>query len=228
MIDEIDQRLKDWVGTVLEGVEVSLGTPNGRKTGRGIGLYLIELKDKPPLRTTKRPALQLSLRYLVTAWADQPEDAHRLLGQLVFAAMENPEFEIDLSPLPIAAWRAFGVAPQPSFLLGVPLQKTRPEPKVGIVREPLIVKTSPVTSFHGVVLGPGDTPLAGARVEIPGLRLVTHTDYKGRFRFSTVPSEPAEKLLEIKAKGRNLTLTAEENHPEDGEPLVVHFNIMEE
>ena len=228
MIDEVDRRLKDWVGSVLEGVEVSLGAPNGRKPGRGIGLYLMELKDKPPFRNAKRPPLQLTLRYLVTAWADQPEDAHRLLGQLVFAAMEDPELEIDLSPIAVAAWRAFGVAPQPSFVLGVPLQKARPEPKPSFVRQPLSVEASPVTSFHGVVLGLGGVPLAGARVEIPGLNLQTRTDHKGRFSFSMVPSEPAEKRLEIKAKGHRLSVTAEENHAEYSNPLVIRFDTMEE
>lgn len=228
MIDEVDRRLKEWVGTALQGIEVSFGPPNREKAGRRIDLYLVELKDKPPLRSAKRPPLQLSLRYLVTAWADDPEEAHRLLGQLVFAAMENPEFEIDLCPAPATVWRSFGVPPQPSFVLAVSVQKERPQPKVALIRQPLIVNASLVTSFHGVVLGPGDIPLAGARVEIRGLHLATQTDYRGRFRFSTVPSEPSEKLLEIKAKGRELSVTAEENHPEDGDPLVIRFNLMEE
>jgi hypothetical protein len=226
--DEVDQWLKEWVGSVLEVPEISLGAPIGRREGRGVNLYLIELKDKPPLRTMKRPPQQLLLRYLVTTWADRPEDAHHLLGQIVFAAMDNPEFEIDLNPVSIDAWRAFDTAPQPSFLLGVTLQRLRIEPKERIVREPLIVKLSPFTSLHGIVLGPGDVPLAEARVEIPGLRLETRTDYQGRFRFSMVPSEPAEKRLEINARGRKLSLTDKENHPGEGDPLVIHFNITED
>src|SRR5208283_5349055 len=123
------------------------------------------------------------------ASADQPEEAHRLLGEIVFAAMDDPEFEVDLSPLPVNVWRAFGVPPQPSFILKVPVGKEKPKPKVGIVRQPLVVKWASLTSLHGIVLGPGDVALSGARVEFPGLDLVTHTDSNGRFRFSTVPSE---------------------------------------
>src|SRR5262249_32982745 len=146
----------------------------------------------------------------------QPEEAHRLLGQLVFAAMENPEFEIDLTPVSVTVWNAFGVAPQPAFMLSVPVQKERPEPKPGFVRQPLLVKTSPMTTLYGVVLGPGEIPIAGARVEMRALHLSTQTDRKGRFCLAAVPSEPARKELEVKAKGRKLSVTAEENHPEDG------------
>jgi hypothetical protein len=226
--DEVDQWLKDWVGSVLEVPEISLAAPSGRRERRGVSLYLMELKDKPPLRTIKRPPLQLLLRYLVTTWADRPEDAHHLLGRLVFAAMDNPEFQVDLGPVSLEAWKALDAAPQPSFVLGVTLQRLRLEPKVSIVREPVIVKVSPFTSLHGIVLGPGDVPLAEARIEIPGLNLETRTDYRGRFRFSMVPSEPAEKRLEINARGHKLSLTDKENHPEDGDPLVIHFNITED
>jgi hypothetical protein len=227
MIDEVDRRLREWVGSVLKGVEVSLGAPNGKKAGPRIGLYLAELTN-PPLRSAKRQPFRLALRYLVTASADQPEEAHRLLGELVFAAMENPEFEVDLGPVPVTVWKAFGVAPQPSFILSIPVEKERAKPKVGVVRQPLIVKWTSVTSLYGVVLGPGDIPLSGARVEVPGLDLWTHTDSKGRFRFSTVPVEPEKKYLEIKAKGCKLSVTTERNYPESGDPLVIRFETMEE
>jgi hypothetical protein len=193
--------------------------------GRGVGLYLVELADKPPLRNSKRPPLQFSLRYLVTTWAEDPEEAHSLLGELVLSAMEMSEFTVEFPPA--GFWTSFGVPPQPSFLLNVPLQKERPEPKTGMVRQ-VIVHTSPITSFHGVVLGPGDLPVAGAAVEMPDLRLFATTDYKGRFRFPTVPSEPAEKMIVVRAKGRKLSLTSDQNHPGDGAPLVVRFHFEEE
>jgi hypothetical protein len=227
MIDEVDRHLSEWVGTVLKGVEVSLGAPNGQKAGSRIGLYLAELTN-PSLRSAKRQVSRLALRYLVTASADRPEEAHRLLGELVFAAMENPEFEIDLSPVPVTVWRAFGVAPQPSFILSIPVEKERAKPKAGLVRQPLSVKWTSLTSLHGVVLGPGDVALSGARVEVPGLDLVTHTDYKGRFRFSTVPAEPQKKQLDVKAKGCRISVTTEHNYPESGDPLVIRFDKMEE
>ncbi|HZH77837.1 MAG TPA: hypothetical protein VEY88_17555, partial [Archangium sp.] len=49
------------------------------------------------------------------AGGDSPERAHHVLGQLVFAAMEEPEFEVDLAPLPVALWSALGVPPRPAL-----------------------------------------------------------------------------------------------------------------
>src|SRR5271157_5446383 len=100
MIDEVDRRLKDWVKSILEGVEVYLTAPNNAPVQRGIGLYLMEVAVMPPASTSKLPPLQVALRFLVTSWSEDPEDAHRLLGELVFAAMDNPEFEVELEPVP--------------------------------------------------------------------------------------------------------------------------------
>ncbi len=116
MIDQVDGRLEDWIGTVLEGTNVSLAAPSGTETGRGIGLYLMELMHTPPPRGARRPPLQISLRYLVTTWAEKSEEAHRMLGELVFAAMEHPEFEVERDPVPVTLWTALGVAPRPSFM----------------------------------------------------------------------------------------------------------------
>ena len=226
MIDLVDQRLKDWVNTVINQV-ASLGPPNQQKTGRGVGLYLMEIVQAPPPSTGKLPPLQLALRYLVTAWSDQPEDAHRVLGELLFAAMENPDFEVERDAVPINIWTAFSVPPCPSFVLRVPLRKERPHVRAKPVRMPLTLKSSPVIGFHGLLLGPEGIPLVDSRVEIPALRLSTSTDYKGRFHFPCVPAEGI-KMLRIKAKGRELSVSSNNNYPDSREPLVVRFNPLEE
>src|SRR5689334_7300174 len=156
MIEQIDAHLSEWVQSVVDKVDISLAAPKPNQTGRGIGLYLLELNNKPVPRSNTRPPLQIELHYLVTAWANDPEDAHALLGQLVFAAMASTEFEVDLTPLPAATWAAFGVIPQPSFILVMPLRQERPEPDTKLVLKPLVIQASPIISFAGVVLGPGD------------------------------------------------------------------------
>src|SRR6266850_5283921 len=134
----------DWVGTVVEGGYVSLGPPDNQRAGRGVGLYLLELVQSPPPSSNKRPPLQLALRYLITAWSGTPEDAHQMLVALMFAAMENKEFQVELEPLPVTVWTAFGVPPRPSFILRVPLRQERPQPQTKLVREPLRVESSPI------------------------------------------------------------------------------------
>jgi len=222
MFEQIDKSLRDWVESTLGTVTLSFDRPNDSRTGRGVNLYLLELVDTPPLRSMKRPPLQLSLRYLVTTWADTAEEAHRLLGELVFAAMQHSPFEVELEALSAPLWRAFGVVPKPFFMLRVPLRKEQPEPASKLVRKPLVINTMRATQLQGVVLGPGDVPLAGAWVELPSLQYSTYTDAKGWFCFSSVPVEPVKKTSYIRAKSSELNVTVDQAAA-DGE-LVIHFN----
>lgn len=128
MIDEVDQRLRAWVGRVLGEVPVSLGLPAHESVERGVGLYLLELGPAQQGQTMRRPRLRVSLCYLVTAGAGTPEEAHHLLGELIFAAMEEPAFEVDVAPVPVELWSALQVVPRPAFRLRVPLERERPVP----------------------------------------------------------------------------------------------------
>jgi hypothetical protein len=59
-----------------------------------------------------RPPLGISLRYLVTTWCENVKEAHRLLGDLMLAALEETKFEVEAIPAPVELWRAFGIAPR--------------------------------------------------------------------------------------------------------------------
>lgn len=228
MIDQADRQLRHWAASVLDTGDaslVSLAAP-GASTGElGISLYLMECAAAPPPRGQRRPPLQVSLRYLVTTWAKDPEQAHRLFGELVFAAMENPDFEVDLTPLDAGTWSALGTRPQPSFVLSMPLRRERPEPDTRYVRVPLVVRAAPLTTLEGTVLGPADVPITGARVEVPGLNLVARSDSRGRFKLAGVPATGETVKLLVRAKGHEMT--AEIAHPTAGsDPLVIRFNEL--
>jgi hypothetical protein len=227
MIEQIDHRLSEWVrGAVREGVEIRLDPPRRTTDGASVGLYLLDLVPTPPARGTKRPPLQFSARYLVTTRAAEPAEAHRLLGELLFAAMESTDFEVELDPLPLAAWSSFDVAPQPSFMLRVPVRRERPEMPVKLVRQPPVIRTVPVTTLHGVVQGPSGMPVAGARVEVPGLGVSTSTDFKGRFRFGNVPADDTAFEIKVSARGREMSVQVE---GDAGRPegLVIQMTAME-
>jgi hypothetical protein len=226
MIDQTDQSLKDWVTGVIAGVAVSFGVPAPAESGSLVNLYLLEVIPTPLARTATRAPLQVMLRYVVTAWADSPEEAHHLLGQLVFAALENPDFEVDPDPLPAATWAGLGTAPRPAFVIRVPLRLARPEPEVKYVRSLPSVQATTVTDLVGLVLGPNDIPLTDARVELVGLGRSVRTDRQGRFRFALVPDEPQKLHLLVTAKGRELSVQPTAI-PSGGEPLVIHFNLFD-
>lgn len=223
MIDTVDQRLKTWVGRVLPDAPVSLALPDANPTQRGVGLYLLELAPAPVLRTscaTSRPPLRLVLCYLVTTHADSPENAHRLLGDLAFAALEESELEVELSPVPIEIWAALGVPPRPAFRLRVSLERERPVPAIPRVRMPLTTRAVPAVPLFGRVLGPGDFPIPNALVELPSLGLSVRSDARGVFRFASVPSGTPLGQLEVRAKGEVLAVRAEELPTEEGALLV--------
>jgi hypothetical protein len=224
MIDQIDRRLAAWIGGILDQVDVSLAPPEAAETARGVGLYLMELVQSPPARGTRRPPLMMTLRYLVTTQAAKPEDAHQMLGALVVAALENPEFEVEQEPLPLALWTSLGIAPRPSFVLRVPFIQERPEKLAPLVRKPIVIKHLALRSLEGQILGPEDIPLMNARVELPALELFTTTDSKGRFHFSSVPAMPGARVLRVRAKGQEFSINTEQAGSEE-DPLVIHLQL---
>jgi hypothetical protein len=189
-------------------------------------VFLLDVLHTPAHVTAKPSPLQLTLRYLVTAWAETPEDAHQLLADLAFSALGQADFQVEMEPLPVALWTAFGVPPAPAFVVRVPLRQARTEAPSKLVRQKLQISTTTMVPFHGVVLGPDDTPIPQSRVDIPAMTLSASADYRGRFLFSAVPSQGA-KTLRVRAKGRELTIHCEGSFPDEKDPFVIHFGPLE-
>jgi len=210
MFDEIDKRLEIWARDVSEGkdLEISFDAPAaGDKTS--IYLYLLDILPTPPGRGVRLPPLQITLRYLVVPQAKTSGEAHRLLGNLIIAAMETAEFEVEKEPLPLELWRAFGIAPRPSFVLRVPFRHERKEQIAPPVRFPVTIQQAVLESLQGRV-SLNQIPLVSAKVEIPLLKVFTQTDADGKFRFASLPSEPKDKNLLIRAKGREFSVSTGE------------------
>jgi hypothetical protein len=150
-----------------------------------------------------------------------------MLGDLVFAAMEDPELHVELEPLPPAIWSALRVTPRPSFIVRIPLRRGRPELAVERVRVPLELRAAPIVRLHGLVLGPDDVPVAGAHVSIPLLNRSVRSDAQGRFRFLSIPGgEGGVRQLHVRAKGKALDVPIEQGALESG-PIVVRFQSFD-
>lgn len=228
MIERIGQEIRDWIGSIVTGAEVALGLPSDDAQSAQIGLYLMDLSQSNCARVGKLPPFQINLRYLVTVRSPREEEAHRLLGDLIFAALqkpekEPPEFEVVVEPLPVEAWAVLGAAPQPSFFLRAPLRRERPDKAAPMVKEPVVLQPSPMRALSGVVCEAGGTPIMGARVELLTLGITTRTDASGRFRFAGVPSNGQLKLL-AQAKGQ----TKEIEYSVGDEPLEIRLHLLEE
>jgi hypothetical protein len=225
MLHDLDARVKEWAAAVLGGVEVSLAPPADATAGEGVNLYLLELCPQPPAAGPRRPPLQFAARYLVTTWAARAEDAHRMLGALALAAMETPDLDLEIEPVSGATWGALGATPRPSFFLRLIARVERQGTPATPVRRPLVLQPAPITPLYGLVLGPDDVPIAGARIEIPVLGLRDRTDAGGRFRFLAVPAGPRPVTVRVVARG-GTTTTAEVASPATTaiEPLLIRID----
>jgi hypothetical protein len=229
VIEHADVLVSEWAAAVTgSGVPVVLAPPSDDRTpATGVSVFLMELVSRPALRGERRTPLQLGLRYLVTTWAEDPLSAHRLLGSLVLAAMEVESFEVDLTPPSPLTWAALGAAPRPGFVLQVLLRMPRPHPVAAPVRGPLVVQGVALTRLTGVLLGPGDIPIAAARIELPAAGAATETDSLGRFWFPGVPAEPERKLVRVRARGRQLDVEIAQR--DGSQPVVIRFeHLLEE
>lgn len=230
MIDALDRELGDWLKATTPKVAVSLMPPSDAAVDKPlVNCYLLALAAAPPTRSvgTRGPApQQFALRYLVSVTAAAQEDAHRVLGPLVFAAMDRLGCEVELDMLPPELWLALGVKPRPAFILRVPLRLARPEPTAGVVLHPIVINEAPLRSLSGRIVGPGDIPLAGARLELPSLQLAVRSDHRGRFTFPPIPSDPLPPELVITARGRVLRV-APDKHLGPDHTLTITFPIPE-
>jgi hypothetical protein len=226
MLDQADRELQAWVQGVLPEAEIVLGPPRQLEGKHGVSLYLLALADSRPAWVNRQASKQVALRYLITTWAAQEEQAHAQLGKLMVAAMEKRQYELCLEELPATLWAALGMVPRPVLTLWVPYSIEQQERVIKLVRGPLVVQGAPVRSLHGIVLGPGDIPIMGASVELPALQLRNSTDTRGRFFFATVPGESQSFQLIVKARGYRQSVIVEQSLSEK-EPLAIRFTSFD-
>jgi hypothetical protein len=227
MIDQIDASLINWVKkTIGENATPSLLAPSDSEPP-SVSLYLLEVVNNPFPRSGDNSPYQPTLRYLVTTHAKEPQDAHRLLAALLYAAFERPEYEVELEPIPHDLWAAFQIAPRPAFILRTTLPREWKGRPAKLVRqpEPVMDSSAPVVPFYGLVLGPGDIPLMNARIELPNLFRSATTDRKGRFTLAGVPAAPRQKTLIIKARRQEIIEVIQQTGTAD-EPVVIHFDLV--
>ncbi|MBK8906972.1 MAG: carboxypeptidase regulatory-like domain-containing protein [Rhodospirillales bacterium] len=221
MIEEADQRLQQWLQEVAPATPVSLARPAPATDAAVIHLHLLTIAPGSQVSTSRRVLLTVMLRYLVTVSGADVGEAHRLLGVLLAAAAQKPDCEIDLTPFPWTFWTALGLAPQPSFVLCEPLEFRREPAPMPLVKhfQPSFSELQPLS---GIVVGPGDVPVPGAVIRVPGTRTAATTDYRGRFRLAGVPVRPAVAKLQVRAKNQDFVVQLRKDEPYP-ECLVIHY-----
>lgn len=226
MVEEPQELLEGWIGSVRKGVRVSYAPPPATPADAlGVSLYLVELRRPARLGAQRPDRLELALAYLVTASAKDPAEAHDLLIELCFSAMEQPDLDVDLDPAGVALWQSLGLPPRPSFRLVVPLRRKRQRAAVAPVLRPLAVRAAALAAIAGRVRTPDDVAVPNAAVEIPALDRRATTDRRGRFLLDGVPGPPAPLSLRVRARGREVTYQV--GPEEDRSSLLVTMNPLE-
>lgn len=183
MIEDVDRALKELIERDAlrgSGVGVSFDAPSktwaARQNAPTVNVYLYDVREDLERRAgqyeevrgevdgrnvvvdRRLPPRVYSLTYLVTAWAQRPEDEHRLLSALLSCLLRNPDLALgtgdDEPPLHLTVgqppakdrstpelWGAFGGDLKPSLevVVGAPIDPDRHLP-IGplVTQEPVI------------------------------------------------------------------------------------------
>jgi len=224
MIDTIDDRLEAWTNRVESDATVTFAAP-GREKDVDLGLYLIDLLPDAGAKGAAGAPVRVLLRYLVSASSQDSRRAHRLLGRLVVAALQETDFEVELAPPAPALWSAFGVEPRPCFFLKLPLTWDRPSQEAPLVRFPLSVHQQPLRTLIGQVLAPGDVPLRDAVVEWRGAAS-RPTDSSGRFRIDGFAQEADDHEIRVRLRRHEFTFPFPQEI-EEGQPMTIRLGELE-
>jgi hypothetical protein len=221
--------LVDWLRDVA-GAPVTVGLPVAPADGASPGdpapalsVWPLELGPDGQTRgSAGRSPMRLLARYLVAASAGDGE-AVGLLDRVLVAATLAGEPTIVMEPPSPQLWLALGVVPRPVLIFEVPVRVERPSATAPLVRHPLRLDGAGVRPLSGVVVGPGEVPLPGVRVEVVGTGAAAYTDTGGQFRFASVPSDMPARLR-LQGRGRQLLAEIDAGSTD---PVVIHCEIEE-
>ncbi len=135
---------------------------------------------------------------------------------LLFAAMEHDEAEVVLDRDPLKLCAELNLPPGPGFVLRAMVSAARRHAvaRAGLVRFPLTIDAGELGVLQGSVLGPGDTPVAGAVVRVEGVDRTAQTDAFGRFRLhGPVGRKNKPVRLNVRARGVEIDSEVETDSP---------------
>jgi hypothetical protein len=224
VFQETSERLVKWASDTVGEAIATLTPPADAPTGRGVGLHLLDLEPQPPPRGVRQPRLHVTLRYLITAWAETAAEAQRLLGTLTFAAMQQPDLDLDRTPPPLALWQAFGVPPQPCLVVRCQAWTDIPARPVKIAKK-AVFETTVARHLAGRVIAASGAPVADATIEAPEYRLEAQTGSRGEFQLPAMPDSSRVRLVVRSARGEE---TVDVTPPSiAGDPLVIQLQKQE-
>ncbi len=212
-LEETTRELIGWAQDVLPGRTVASRSLGDRENQDGVDIRLVGLAPRPaPRAASPSPPLILTADYLLTVRAADAFAEQTGIMELMLAAMEYEHAEVatdrDVPRLCID----LGLPPALGLILRATVSRRRPAVRAPLVRFPLKVASGELGVLQGSVLGPGDTPVAGAVVRAEGVDRTAQTDAFGRFRLHG-PVGDAVVRLNVRARGVEIDDEVEPGHP---------------
>ncbi len=169
MIAAAHQKLRGWIAALAgDGIAISMSLPSQREDGAGVSLYLMEMARPVVTHQERNQRLQLTLRYLVTAWSAQTDEAHELLEKMMLIAAETSDLQIEAEPPSLPLWRALGISPRPAFILRYAVQQDRLERTAPVVKTAPVIVSAPLNRSAAEAMKlPRPTAVGGGAGEKP-------------------------------------------------------------
>jgi hypothetical protein len=199
-LDAATSALRDWIAPFLTEAGVGIAVTARASDDASKGAWLALEAAKLAARGQSGNACTALLDYRLLLDLADPLAEQRLLGEILFATTDHP---LHASEEGVRQERSGTSIALSSRLTRHP---SRPAaPPVRIAPRP---KVTGVGRLEGVVLGPGDVPLADVTVSFGESGPSRRTDADGRFAFTALPLDGAPWRLGIQAKGRRFTVEA--------------------
>jgi Pvc16 N-terminal domain len=194
MIDDLDEVLRQLLIRELPikngEVDVEFDQPKREWSGRvsrpTINLFLHDIRENQKLRQTqpmweleqnsngtvtkRRKPVRMDLHYVITAWATEPEDEHRLLSRTLMALFRHPELPEELLPeslqhqsAPISMMVAqYDELKNPTDVWNVLDNEMRPgiACTVTLAIDPYLPTVTPLVRMRELRIGPSPVPAA--------------------------------------------------------------------
>lgn len=224
MFEQADQEIRLWVNEVTDDLAPDFAEPRDRPEAEPINTYLYDISPVPT--SGNKLISQFKLRYLVTTWSKEPEQAHALLGKLLQAALYHSKFQVEIEPLSAESWLALKLTPKPSFFLCYIVTSIRQEKTAPPVTQAPGLTSAPLVSVQGVLTGPKGYPLVKTRIDLPQFRRSVLTDNHGRFSFGMVSANvsPLKFRIHIKTMESPIIYDCKDT---DGNDIVINLHNLE-
>ena len=209
-LEETTRELVGWAQDVLPGRAVVVRSLGDREVHEGADIRLVALVPKPAPRTAS-PTFTLTADYLLTVRAADALAEQAGAMALMLAAMDYEHAEVVTDRDAPRLCIELGLAPALGFVLRALVSRQRPVSHAPLVRFPLTIAAGELSLLEGSVLGPGDTPVAGAVVRAEGVDRTARTDALGHF--SLHGPVGAEVRLNVRAHGVEVDGKAEAGRP---------------